>query len=387
MVLYGVGIIVGAGIYVLIGTVAARAGYGAPLAFLIAGALAALVTLSYAEFVTRFPEAAGAAAYVKEGLGSVWLSGLVGFTTVALIVLSCAAIALGSGGYAEELLGVQRLPAAAVLVLAFTALACLGVRQAVGVAALMAVLEIGGLLFVIVVGAMSGETPQRPILWTNDLVAPFGLLSGAFAAFFAYIGFESMVNLAEEVERPERTMPRALLTSIAIAALLYVGVAVVSVSVMPPAELATKPAALAAIVETALGGESVPFNALALGATANGVLIEIIAVSRLVYGMAHRGLLPAWFGVASRRTQVPVRATLVAGGITALLVVAIPFDELVVATSSLTLAVFGLVNLALYRLKRRETAADSKPMFRVPLFLPALTAVLCAALIAIGLAQ
>jgi basic amino acid/polyamine antiporter, APA family len=216
-------------------------------------------------------------------------------------------------------------------------------------------------------------------------IEPIGLLGGAFVAFFAYIGFESMVNLAEEVKKPERTLPRALLAAIGIAAALYALVSAIAVLVMSPAQLADEPAALTALVQLSLGSEPVLFTTLALSATANGVLIEIVGVSRLLYGMAHRKLVPGWFGIAHSRTHVPVRATLFSGALWTVLVAAVPFEALVTATSTLTLVVFLLVNLSLFRLKRQTPASSNKPAFELPLALPLITALLCGTLIVMGL--
>ncbi|MBI3710657.1 MAG: amino acid permease, partial [Proteobacteria bacterium] len=192
LVLYGLGVIIGAGIYVLIGTVVATAGMAAPLSFLAAGILAALVGLCYAELGARFPEAAGAAAYVKHGFGSDRLSQLTGLAVAAVAVVGAASIAHGCIGYAQRLVDLPGTSIAGGIVLCFTAVACLRVGESVGAAAVLAALEVAGLLVLIVLGtpALSALPARVDELIPADWSAWHGVAAGAFLAFFAFIGFE-----------------------------------------------------------------------------------------------------------------------------------------------------------------------------------------------------
>ncbi|MHA1536652.1 MAG: APC family permease [Alphaproteobacteria bacterium] len=381
LVLYGLGTIIGAGIYVLIGEVAGKAGMAAPLSFLAAGALAGLTGLCYAELVARHPEAAGETAYVAEAFGLAWLSRLTGLSLIAVVLIAAASIAKGSAGYLQEYVPVPLWLGGVVVVVLFTIVAAVGVSESVRVAVVMTMIEIAGLLLVVVVaGSSLGDLPARAAeLVPADFASGTGLLAGVFIAFFAFIGFDTLANMAEETADVGKTLPLAILLAVGISTLLYVLVALVSVMSVPPAELAGERAPLVAVLTRAGFESSRAFAGIALLATANGVMIEIILVARLAYGMARRGLLPAWFASVHARTRTPLRATLIAGAIVLALVVAIPFGALVQATSTMVLAVFALVNLSLWRLHGKRPRADLA--IRAPRWVPPLAALCCLGLI------
>lgn len=384
LVFYGLGVIIGAGIYVLVGSVVGAAGAAAPWSFVLAGLLAGLTGLCYAELAVRYPEAAGAAAYVKEAFGSDRLSQLTGLAVAAVVVVSTASIARGSVGYIQVFL---HWPAAAIaggVVLLSTLIACLGVRESVGLAAAMTVVEIGGLLLVVAAGwpalqALPGRIGElTPALEPGALA---GVAVGAFLAFFAFIGFENLANMAEEARRPERSLPRAILISLGLSTLLYALVTAVTLLALPQEELTASPAPLLLVAEEAEWFSADLFAAIALVAVANGVLIELVMLARLLYGMTRRGWLPAWLGAVHPRLRTPVPATLCGGAAVFVLTVAVPFLHLVALTSTITLLVFALVNLALWRLQRRQPRSAG---FRVPRFIPPVAAL---ANVALAVAQ
>jgi APA family basic amino acid/polyamine antiporter len=375
LVFYGLGVIIGAGIYVLVGSVVAVAGHAAPWSFVLAGVLAGLTGLCYAELAVRFPEAAGAAAYVKEAFGSDRLSQLTGLAVAAVVVVSTASIARGSVGYIQVFLSWPDPAIAGGLVLLFTAVACLGVRESVGLAAAMTAVEIGGLLLVVAAGGPALRAlPQRigELLPALDPGALAGVAVGAFLAFFAFIGFENLANMAEEARRPERSLPRAILISLGLSTLLYALVTAVTILAIPHEELAASSAPLLLVAEEAAWFSSDLFAAIALIAVANGVLIELVMLGRLLYGMTRRGWLPSWLGAVHPRLRTPIPATLCGGAAVFALTVAVPFLHLVAVTSTITLLVFALVNLALWRLQRRQPRDAG---FRVPQFIPPMAAV------------
>ncbi len=382
LVFYGLGVIIGAGIYVLVGSVVGAAGGAAPWSFVLAGVLAGLTGLCYAELAVRFPEAAGAAAYVKEAFGSDRLSQLTGLAVAAVVVVSTASIARGSVGYIQVFL---HWPAAAIaggLVLLFTAVACLGVRESVGLAAVMTMVEIGGLLLVVAAGWPALQALPERIGELAPALEPGALASvavGAFLAFFAFIGFENLANMAEEARRPERSLPRAILISLGLSTLLYALVTAVTLLALPHEELAASSAPLLLVAAEADWFSTDLFAAIALIAVANGVLIELVMLGRLLYGMARRGWLPAWLGRVHPRLRTPIPATLCGGATVFVLTVAVPFLHLVALTSTITLLVFALVNLALWRLQRRQPRSAG---FRVPRFIPPLAALANVALTA-----
>ncbi len=381
LIFYGLGVIIGAGIYVLVGTVIGAAGTAAPWAFVLAGALAGLTGLSYAELAVRFPEAAGAAAYVKEAFGSDRLSQLTGLAVAAVVVVSTASIARGSIGYVQVFLPLPGAAIAGGVVLLFTAVACLGVRESVGMAAVMTAIEVGGLVLVLAAGwQLLGGAPVR----LDELVpaAPAAwaaLVSGAFLAFFAFIGFENLANMAEEARDPERSLPRAILASLGISAVLYAAVTAVAILAVPAAELAASAAPLLLMARHAAWFSPEVFSAIAIVAVANGVLIEIVMLGRLLYGMARRGLLPRALAAVASRQRTPVRATILGGAVIFVLTVTLPFVSLVVVSSTITLLVFAVVNVALWRL---QTLRPRSSGFRVPRAIPPIAAVANVALAA-----
>jgi amino acid transporter len=382
---YGIGIIVGAGIYVLVGAVAAKAGMSAPLAFLVAGVLAALTGLSYAELVTRMPEASGAVAYVHAAARHPALAWIVGLAVLLIAIASGASIARGSHGYVQRFLDVPDWLPGAALVCVFTGIACLRVEMGARLAALFGALELGGLFFAMAMGADAlGDAPGRAgELVPHGLAAWQGLAAGAFLAFFAFMGFESLANMAEEARDVARTLPRAIVAAIGAAAALYGLVALIAVLAVPLATLAGSTAPLCLLLDRAGIPCGRGFAAVALIALSNGIIVELMLVGRILYGMARRRLVPGWFGAVNAKSRVPVRATLAGGAAMLLLVVAIPFEALAGATSALTLAVFCAVNVSLAVLKWRDRAAGAKrPPVRVPMAVPVLGALACAGLLA-----
>lgn len=382
LVLYGLGVIIGAGIYVLVGTIVATAGGGAPWSFVLAGILAGMTGLSYAELAVRFPEAAGAAAYIKEAFGSDRLSRLTGLAVAAVVIVSTASIARGSAGYVQAFAPLPDAVSAGGLVALFTAIACLGVRESVGLAAAMTVIEIGGLLLVIAAGLPAlSLAPDRiaELLPGGAFGSWTGVLAGGFLAFFAFIGFENLANMAEEARATERSLPRAILLSLGLSTLFYAVIAVVVILALPFEQLVNSPAPLLAVAAQAEWFSPQVFAGIALIAVANGVLLELIMLARLLYGMGRRGWLPGGLAAVDPRWRTPVRATLLGGAITLSLTVALPFISLVSVTSTITLLVFAGVNMALWQLHRTRPRSSG---FRVPRFVPPVAALANVALAA-----
>ena len=377
LTLYGVGIIIGAGIYVLTGQVAAAAGMGAPLSFLLAGILAAPTAISFAELSARHPEASGQAAYAHGAFNNPYLSRTVGFAVAVVGILAAASIARGCAAYLTGLLPMIPIPVGgAFIVMLFTAVACLTVANSVATAAVMTVIEIGGLLYVISAGLYQTHAYTPPAF----VFAPDAIAAGAFIAMFAFLGFEALANMAEETRDPGRTLPRAILLALGIATLLYVIVAYVAVQAAPLDVLSASPTPLLDVVVGSPIGNARIFSLIALVATANGVLIEILTVSRMLYGMADRGWLPHQLAHVWERTLAPVRTTLLTGAGLLALVMAFDVGELAAAASNVLLCVFIVTNLALMRLHRREPRPDLA--IRAPRWMPPLGAVGAALLLA-----
>ncbi len=364
LTLYGVGVMVGAGIYVLIGSIAGIAGAATPMAFALAGLTAAFSAWSFAELSSRIPRSAGEAAYVEAAFGSAVLSTTVGFAVVAVGVVSAAAILKGGVGY---LLGFVDLPRGAlevtVLVL-LTLLACRGVAESLSVAAVLTALEIVGLLVVAAVGFTADTvTPLSamvdPAEWTG--IGTAAVISATLLAFFAFVGFEDMVNMAEETIDPARTMPLAILTAVALTTFLYMLVAVAALHAVPQTELGESERPLALVFTTATGLSETPILAIAVVATLNGVLVQLIMVSRVLYGMGEKRAWIAWFRFLHPVRKTPQRGTILAAVVVMVLAATAPIDLLAEITSRILLAIFVIVNASLIFLKRRDPAPESAP--------------------------
>lgn len=377
---YGLGTIVGAGIYIVVGEVAKQAGMGTPLAFLAAGLIAACTGLAYAELAARFPDAAGAAAYVSEGLRSPFIARATGLLVLVTGLVIAASLARGAAGYLSEFVALPMPLLSSLFVVLFTAIACLNVRESVGLAAVLTIVELLGLLLVIAAGspALSAFPARVSEMISHHPAGWIDVSEGAFLAFFAYIGFESLANMAEEAKNPERDLPPAILLSIGISSVFYVGVALVVVLAVPMASLIESIAPLALVMENSPWIPAELLVVIALIAIPNGLLADLLMSSRLLYGMAKRGLVPQWLAIVSTRQRIPVIATLTAGVATLICAVLIPFAQLVGATSAMTLIVFLLVNLALVRLHGTKRHPGA---IRAPRWMPPLAILLCLGLL------
>lgn len=370
---YGLGTTIGAGIFVLVGRVAGRAGMAAPISFLVASLLAGFTAFSFAELVARYPRSAGEALYVREGLRSHRLSLIVGLMVALSGIVAAATIINGSVGYVEEFVALPHAVGVALVLGLLTALALWGIGESVTAASIFTVLEIGGLLLVI--WAAKGSLADFPARG-RELIPPLegvawtGVMAGAMLAFFAFLGFEDLVNVAEEARDVTRTMPAAIILTLAITVLLYATVATVSVLTVPPEELAASDAPLALVYERGAGSPPTAITGIAVFAVLNGALIQIIMASRVIYGLADQGALPGRLAYVSARTRTPVAATSLVAAVILGLALLVPLERLAEMTSMIVLIVFSLVNLALLAIKRRGTPAPAG-VRTWPLWVPA----------------
>lgn len=355
--LYGLGVTIGAGIYVLIGAAAARAGMYAPMAFVIAAILMALSAASFAELAGRLPVAAGEAAYIREAFRSNRMARIGGLLVIAIAIVSAAAISVGSAGYIGVFLAFPEPVLVAGVVLAMGAIAAWGVKESVTFAGAMTLIEIGGLVLLIMAGTASGpelvtRLPEAvPPLGDGRVFA--GIMGTALLAVFAFIGFEGLANIAEEVRDPQRTLPRAIFLTLAVSTILYVLVAWVALVAVPHEELAQSRAPLALVFERLTGASPRIMSLIAIVATLNGIIVQIIMSSRVLYGLARQGNLPAAFGTVHGLTRTPLYATVFTTGLVLLFALLLPLHHLADLTSRITLVVFALVNLSLIRIKAR----------------------------------
>jgi amino acid transporter len=359
LVLYGVGVTIGAGIYVLIGSMAAHAGIHAPLAFVLAGLVMAPTATSYADLCTRLPFSAGEAAYVKAAFRSASLSRATGFLTIVIGIVSAAAVSVGSAGYIREFVDLPLAAIAVAVVVALALVATWGILESVALAALFTLIEVGGLLAVIVAG-LGADLPigaALPRIFAPPMDVPVwsGIAFASLLAFFAFIGFEDLANVVEEVREPERTMPRAIGWTLGISIVLYFLVAAIAVLAVPLDQLSASSAPLSLVFQKVAGISPASISAIAIVATLNTVLVQMTMASRVIYGMSHHGDLPALLGRVNPHTATPLLATWLVAILVALLAVSLPIERLAEWTSIATLVVFALVNLALIRLQRTPT--------------------------------
>ena len=373
LVLYGLGTTIGAGIYALVGEMAAISGYYAPVSFLLASVMAALTALSFAELSGRYPRCAGAALYVKEGFSSERLSTIVGLLVFAAALVSSAAIINGFFAYLGEFMVLDRFTAIIIVTLALGAIAAWGIAESVSIAAFVTVVEIAGLLLVIAV-SYSGlsELPDRwrELVPAMDSASWHGIYAGSLLAFYAFIGFEDMVEVAEETRHVRRNLPIGIMLTLAITTLLYMAIMVTAVMAMPPENLAQSPVPLARLYQHYTGSDATIISIIGLFALINGALIKVILASRVLYGMSRRNLLPAILGMVNQRTQTPLVATALTTVAILFLAASGTLASLAEATSLIMLVVFSLVNLALLHVKRKHPKPDGLIVF--PLIIPLL---------------
>jgi APA family basic amino acid/polyamine antiporter len=387
LALYGLGSMLGAGIYGLIGQAAGQVGNAVWLAFVVALVAALLTALSYASLGSRYPRAAGAAYVTERAFGLPLLSFVVG---LALVCSGLTSVATQSRVFAANLavlFNPESIPLwwlALGFLLVLAGIVFRGIRESMWVNVLCTLVEATGLILVVAVGLSCWgsvdllEMPPAAVDQGEWLI----LMQGAVLTFFAFIGFEDTLNVAEECRDPQRTIPLGLVLAMSMAAVLYIAIAVTAVSVVPWAELAAAPGPITEVVRRA--APLIPpivFTGITLFAVANTALVNYVTASRLIYGMAHQGLLPLRLGEVHEERRTPHFAIL------ALFLVAMPLAlfgtiaELAAATVLLLLLVFTVVNAALFVLKRRP--GEKHGYFEIPLAVPALGALVCLVLVVV----
>jgi APA family basic amino acid/polyamine antiporter len=358
--LSGIGIILGAGIYALIGKGAALAGNALWLSFAISAVIAVFTGLSYAELSAMFPKAGAEFEYVNRAFG-IRAAFVIGWLIILSGLIGASTVALGFGGYASTLTGISPALLGAILVIALTLLLTRGIRISALFAVVFTLVELAGLLLIILVGIPSiGKVDylEMPLGFS-------GVLTAASLVFFAYIGFEDVVKLAEETRQPERNIPRGLLIAMAVSILLYVLVSIAAVSVAGWEALAASDAPFATVAGQALGGgASLLISGIALFATANTVLLMLLASSRISYGMADAGHLPARLALVHHVHGTPVWATLAIGAAACLITLTGNIGFAAELTNFTLFLTFTVINATVILLRVRHPRLH-RP-FRVP---------------------
>lgn len=377
---YGVGNILGAGIYVLVGKVAEVSGQATLLAFLIASAVAALSAFSYMELSSRFPVSAGAAVYVHHAYKKRVLSTFVGLLMVLSALVSSAALARGFAGYFNEIISINETLVAACVVVLMGIVAAWGIGKTAKLATIFTLVELGGLLAIIWFGRnLIPGGHNEATLFSLSNVGIGGVLLGAFLAFYAFIGFEDMVNVSEEVKNPRKTMPRAILLSLIISTVLYMLIIVVATRAVSVDQLAASGSPLALVFSKVSSINPIVLVTVGMAATINGILVQITMASRMLYGMANKGWVDAKLAQVNVKTRTPIIATVLVVAVMLAALVLFQLVSLAKITSFFVLFVFLLINSSLLVIKRRHPR--QQPAISAPSYVPALGVVSCLVLI------
>lgn len=361
LIFYSVGVIVGAGVYSVIGSAAGLAQDGLWLSFVIGAGVAVLTAFSYAEMATSFPFAGAEYAYIRQAWPSAdWLSFMVGVIILLGGAATAATVSVAFAGYLRVFVDVPATGAALALLVLCSAVNIWGVRESSFLNIVFTSVEVAGLLLVVVAG-FTTET-------TSHLTPPSqepAVMVAAALLFFVYLGFEEVANLAEEVRRPARDLPLALFVSMAVTTALYVMVAIAVLWLARPDQLASSDAPLTVAIQNVWPRAGNVLSAIALFATANTVLITLIATSRLAFSLGRDGEIPGLFADVLKGRQTPWAAALLSLAMAAALVPAGSVKILAEMSSFSALLAFISVNAVLIALRYRKP--EHRRPFRVPL--------------------
>ncbi|MDQ3587354.1 MAG: APC family permease [Actinomycetota bacterium] len=379
-----VGDILGAGIYALVGEVGAEVGGAIWTAFVAALVLAALTAFSYAELVGKYPRAAGAALYVNNAFRVPFLTFVVAFAVMASGITSAATLSRAfAGDYFKEFIDAPTVPIAIAFLLLVTAINLRGIAESVRINLGLTAVEVVGLVLIVIVGVVAlgqGDADfGRNFEFKQGESAFLAILTGATLAFYALIGFEDSVNVAEETKRPARTFPRALFLGLGIAGLIYLLVTFTASAVVPTGQLSGSDGPLLEVVkEGPLGIPTKLFSFIALLAVANGALINMVMASRIVYGMSRQGIVASAFGRVLPNRRTPWAAVAFTTLIGVILISTGDLGDLADTTVMLLLSAFTLVNVSVLVLRRDEVAHEH---FHAPSVFPVLGAIVSVVLI------
>ena len=364
LTMYGTGLILGAGIYVLIGEAAGFAGDSVWIAFALGSIVALFAGFSYAELSSIFPRAAAEYIFIKNAFKNNFFAFLIGWLTAITSIITAATVALGFGGYFAEFVNIPIIISAIGLLVVLSIVNFIGIRESAWTNTIFTIIEASGLILIIVIG-FTFSSPE-PVNYTESPTGFTGIVVAFVLIFFAFIGFEDMANIAEEVKRPKKTLPKAIILSVVIAGILYILVSLAVVRVVSWEELATSAAPIALVAERGLGSEAhILLSSIALFAITNTVLITLVAGSRIFYGMAKEKVFPSILEKIHFKTKTPWMAVIV------ILITSIAFtligDIVIVANITVFAIVitFAAVNLAVIVL--RYTEPDIERKFKVPI--------------------
>ena len=379
LLVFVVGDVLGAGIYALVGEVGGRVGGAIWTAFAVALLLAVFTAFAYAELVTKYPQAAGAALYANKAFRRPFLSFMVAFAVMASGITSAATLARAFGGdYLDAFVSVPTVIVAIAFLIVVALINARGIKESIRFNLVLTAIEVAGLLLVVVIAIAALADGQgdagRAFEFKEGESVIGAMLGGAALAFFALIGFEDSVNVAEEAKDPRRAFPRALFGGLLVAGVIYLTVTVLASMVVPTNELAESDGPLQQVASAGpLGVDEKVFSAIALFALANGALINMVMASRLLYGMSNEGILPSAFGGTSGR-RTPTLAIVFTTLLAIVLAVTGDLSDLADVTVTLLLLVFITVNICVLVLGRDTVEHDH---FRTPRWIPVVGIAVC----------
>ena len=370
-----VGDIIGAGIYALVGQVGAQVGGAIWAAFLLALVLAIFTAFSYAELVTKYPRAGGTATYAHNAFKVPFVSFMVAFAVAASSLFSAGALSRAfAGDYLRQFVDLPTVLVSLVFIVVVGLINFWGISESVRINVAFTLIEVVGLLLIVLIGVAALSTgsgdPGRAFEFKEGMSVPLAILGGAVLAFYALIGFEDSVNVAEETQNPSRIYPRALFGGLLVAGVIYLLVTFTASMVVNTETLASSSGPLLEVVKA--GPLAIPtwlFAAIALFAVANGALINMIMASRVIYGMGDQGVMPAVFAKVHPGRRTPWVSIIFTTLIVMILIASGDIGALARATVLLLLVVFIVVNVSVFVLRRDRVEHEH---FRTPLAFPIL---------------
>lgn len=364
LTMYGVGLILGAGIYVLIGEAVGFAGDSVWIAFVLGSIVALFAGFSYSELSSIFPKAAAEYVFIKNAFKNNFFAFIIGWLTAITSIITAATVALGFGGYFAEFFDIPIIISAIGLLGILSVVNFIGIRESAWTNTVFTIIEATGLILIIIIG-FTFANPE-PVNYIDSPTGFTGIAIAFVLIFFAFIGFEDMANVAEEVKNPRKNLPRGIILSVLISGILYILVSLAVVRVVNWEDLATSSAPLALIAERGLGAEAhILLSSIALFAITNTVLITLVAGSRIFYGMAKEKVFPSILEKIHFKTKTPWVSVII------ILVTSVAFtfigDIVIVANITVFAIVitFASVNLAVIVLRYTEPEIERK--FKVPI--------------------
>jgi len=362
--MYGVGLTLGAGIYVLIGEAAGFTGNSMWISFGLGAVVAIFAGLSYAELTVLFPKAAAEYIFVKNAFKSEFIGFIIGWLTAITSIIVGATVALGFGGYLAHFLDIPIIISAILILGLLSFVSFIGIRQSAWMNTIFALVTIAGLGLIIFLGfTVEVNETINYFEMPNGMT---GIILAFILIFFAFIGFEDMANVAEEVKRPKKTLPRAIILSVLITAIIYILVSVSSVRILNWEEISQSAAPLADVATKGLGlGGGITLTVIALFATSSTILITLVAGARILYGMARGGSFPSTLGKVHPKTGTPWIAVI------GIFITSAAFSfvgDIVIVANIVVFAIiitFAMINLSVILL--RYVKPEIERSFKVPL--------------------